>query len=72
MIKKWLIMNFLKDLTRSLPVGQCHSSQNWYPEVTSYGFYDDFGAHFSKIFDEEAYTEVVAVLTISNVWVICS
>ena len=73
MIKKWVIMNFSKDLTRSLPVGQCHSSHNFLPEeVTSYEFYDDFGAHFSKILDVEAYTEVVAVLTISNVWVMCS
>ena len=72
MIKKKVIMNFSIDLPCSPPVGQSQSSQNLYYVVTSYEFYDDFGTHFSMIFDEKTCTEVVAVLTIGKVRVIWS
>ena len=65
-------MNFSIDLPCSLPLGQYQSSQNSYSEVTSYEFCYDFGTHFFMIFDEKTCTKVVAMLTIRNVWVICS
>ena len=72
MIKKWVIMKFSIDLPCSPPVGQYQSAQNLYSVFTSYEFYDNFGTQFSMIFDEKTCTEVVAVLTILNVWVLCS
>ena len=73
MIKKWVIMTFSIDLPCSPHVRQQYqSSQSLYSVVTSYEFYDDFGTHFSMIFDEKSRTNVVAELTIRNVRVICS
>ena len=72
MLKKCVFMNFSIYLPCSPPVGHYKSSWNLYSEVTSYEFYDNFGTHFAMIFDEKTCTEVVAVLTIRNVWVICS
>ena len=72
MIKKWVVMKFSIDLPCSPPVGQYQSSQNLYSEVPSYEFYDDFGTPFLMNFDEITCTEVVAVLTICNVWVFLS
>ena len=53
MIKKWVIMNFSIDLPCSPPVGQYQTSRNLYSEVPSYEFYNDFGTHFSMIFDKK-------------------
>ena len=53
MIKKWVIMNFSIDLPCGPPVGQYLTSQNSNSEVLSYEFYDDFGTHFSMIFDKK-------------------
>ena len=72
MIMKWVDMNFSIDLPCSLPVGQYQSSKNLYSEVASYEFCNDFGSHFFMIFDKKTCTKVIAVLTIRNVWVICS
>ena len=71
MITKWAIWNLSINLPCSPSIGQFQSSQNLNSEVTSYEFYDNLGAHFFRIFDEKTSTEVVAVLTILNVWVIC-
>ena len=72
MIKKWVIMNFSIYLPCSPPVGQYQCSQNLYFVVTGYEFYDDLGTHFPWFLTKKTCTEVVAVLTIRNVWVICS
>ena len=72
MIKKWVIINFSIDLPCRPPVGQYQSSQNLCTEVTSYWFYVDFGTHSYVIFFDYPCIEVVAVLTIRDVWVIWS
>ena len=69
---KWVIVNFSLGMLCPPPLQQYKSSQNLLSEVNSCDFYNDFGMQFSEIFDEKTCTEVIAVLTIPNVWVMCS
>ena len=69
---KWVIVNFSLDMLCPPPVRQYQSSQNLLSEVNSCDFYNNFGTQLSKIFDKKTCTVVVAVLTICNVWMMCS